>query len=107
MRGKLILLLIIWLLSISVMFIMSKLTPPIASLIYWIILGIFIFTVWLFKLSSKIILLVSFTLFIVAGLLATFSFTTLAEVIMRLSLLGWLIGFSQAVFEYSYIKDLK
>lgn len=104
MKNKLILFFITWFINLSAIFIISRLSPPIASLIYWLILMLFIFTIWLFKISSKIVLPISFGLFIIAGLLTTFNLTIMAEMIMRISLLGWLIGVIQAIFEYLFEK---
>src|SRR3989344_958959 len=100
MKNKLLLLFIIWILGFSVIFIMSRNPAPISLLIYWVILGLFIFTVWFLKLSSRAVLSFSFALFIIAGLLTTFTVVYGVEVILRISLLGWLIGFVQAIFEY-------
>ena len=105
MRSKGFLFLIILLLSFSAIFMISGFAAPIAKIIYWVILGQIIFTIWLFKLNSRVVLLASFVLFVIAGLLTTFSLTVLSEIIMRLSFLGWLIGFSQAVSEYLVQKE--
>lgn len=93
-----------WLLGSSVIFIMCRNTAPISLLIYWVILGLFIFTVFLFKLGSGAVLLFSFVLFIITGLLTTFKVEYIAEIIMRISLLGWMVGFGQAIFEYFFKK---
>lgn len=102
MKNKLSLLFMIWLLGFSAIFIMSRFPTPISLLIYWIILGLFIFTAWFLKLGSRKVLLFSFALFIVAGLLTTFKIIYVAEIIMRISLLGWIVGFIQAIFEYCF-----
>lgn len=104
MKNKLFLLLIIWILSLSFIFILHRYPTPVSLLIYWVILGLFIFTIWFLKLASRAVLLFSFTLFIIAGLLTTFTVSHGPETILRISLLGWLIGFVQAIFEYIFKK---
>lgn len=100
MKNKLILLIGLGMPGLVVILLVSRLNPFFSPLIYWWVLGSCIITVWIFKLSSTPVLLSSFGLFIFAAVLTTFRITNLAEVIMRLSLLGWLIGFIQSVFEY-------
>lgn len=90
--------------GLTIIFIMSGQTATISSLIYWVILGLIIFTIWIFKLSSLVILLFSFALFILAALMTTLTFTAIAEKIMRISLLGWLVGFGESVLEYFFKK---
>lgn len=100
MKNKLILFIGFGILGLVAVLSMSRLNPFFASLIYLWILGICIATIWLFKLSSSPILLLSFGLFILAAILTTVGITSTAEIIMRLSLIGWLIGFIQASYEY-------
>ncbi len=100
MKKKITLFFIIWLLSFIVIVIMDRLSPPISLLIYWIILGLFILTVWFFKLSSKLVFLLSLILFLLAGLMTTLTFTFISERIIRVSFIGWLVGFGCALFEY-------
>lgn len=104
MRNKMFAFFITWLLGFSVIFVMSRNPVPISLLIYWVVLGLFIFTVWLLKLGSRVVLLFSFALFMIAGLLATFRIPIIAEETMRISFLGWLVGFIQAIFEYFFKK---
>lgn len=100
MRNRLILLFIIWLIGLATILILRMLTQPFTSFIYWAILGLFISTVWLFKLKSPLVLFLSFGLFISAGILTAFKVYSIAEMIIRISLIGWLVGFVQSVFEY-------
>lgn len=104
MKKKLILLCIIWFLGFFIIFIISRFNFPVESIIYWITLGVLISTIWILKLSSQALLISSFIIFLVAGLLTTFKMVNQAEIIMRISLLGWLIGFAQAFLEYFLAK---
>lgn len=99
-KDKFILLSTLWLIGSLALFMLVKLNPFLKSLFYWWILGLFIILIWLFKLRSIWLLLFSFGLFILAGLLTTFGLINLAELIMRISLIGWLVGFTQSFFEY-------
>lgn len=100
MKNKLILFIGLVLPGLVAILLVSRLNPFLAPLIYWWVLGLCIITVWFFKLSSSPVLLSSFGLFIFAAILTTIRITNLAEIIMRLSLIGWLVGFTQAVLEY-------
>lgn len=100
MKSKLILFCLIWFVGIIVISIMVKQTMPIPAYIYWIILGLFIFSVWLFKLRNRFILSSSFGLFILSGLLTVFNLVVIAELIARISLLGFLIGFIQSLISH-------
>lgn len=99
-KNKLIFLIGLAILGSAAVIMLSRLNPFFAHLIYWGVLGICIIVIWLFKLSSSPVLLSSFGLFIFAAILTTIGITDLAEIVMRLSLIGWLIGFIQSVFEY-------
>lgn len=103
-KNKFILLSTLWLIGSIALFVLVKLNPSLDSLFYWWILGLFIIIIWLFKLPSIWLLLFSFGLFILAGLLTTFRTAHLAELIMRISLVGWLVGFTQSFFEYLFKK---
>lgn len=103
-KNKYILLSILWLIGSIALFMLVKLSPFLKPLFYWWILGLFIIIIWLFKLPSIWSLLFSFGLFILAGLLTTFGTTNLAELIMRISLIGWLVGFTQSFLEYLFKK---
>lgn len=104
MKNKLILFVLAWLIGIMTIFFIGRQTSHISVLVYWIILGLFIFSVSLFKLSRYFILLFTFCLFIIAGLLTTLGFGSIAEIIMRISLLGWFVGLGKGIFEYFFKK---
>lgn len=104
MRNKLIPLFTVWFMGLTVIIIMRGQTSVISSLIYWMILGLIIFTILLFKLRSQVVLLFSFGLFILAALVTTLTFTSIAEKIMRISLLGWIVGFILSLIEYKKLK---
>lgn len=75
-----------------------------SSLTYWGVLGLYIITILYSKFSSDVVLWFSLILFLLAGLLTTFGVSSLAENLMRLSLIGWLTGFIQSFFEYFFTK---
>lgn len=98
MKSKLILFIGIWFFGLTIIFFMNRLTAPISLLIYWVILGQLIFTVWLFRVKNHIVLLFSLGLFILAGFLTILGVQSWAEIVMKVSLLGWLIGIVRSLF---------
>lgn len=105
MRIKFFIFVLIWLIGIASVFSISRYADPLPMLIYWVWFGLFIFTIWFLKFNSRLILLFAFGLFILAGLADIFGMDFIAEQIIRISLLGWLIGFGQSAFEYSFKKN--
>lgn len=67
---------------------------------YWILLIVWIAIIWILKKDSGFSLLIAFSLFLISATLTVFNFRNLAETIMRVSLIGWLIGIFQALTEY-------
>lgn len=102
---KYILLIALWIIVLISIMVVSNFTSLAENLIYWGILGLYVFTLWLLKLTSKLILLFSFALFILAGFFATFKLDDAAEKIMKVSFIGLLIGFTQSLFEYLFKKS--
>ena len=103
---KYLLLIVLWVIVLISIITVAKLLSINERVLYWGVLGLFIFTIWLLKLTSKPVLLFSFVLIIIAGLFATFKINNLSETIMRISLIGWLIGFTQSFFEYIFKKSV-
>lgn len=104
MIKKFFLFIIIEILGAILVLFMIRLPFPIPVLIYWVILGLFIFTIWLFRLKSWLVLLLSFGAFILSATITTIGFNNMAEIVMRISLLGWLVGYIQSVYEYFFRK---
>ena len=75
------------------------------EIIYWIILIIWIIAIFIFKKDSGLTLKIALALFLVAAVLTVFNLRDLAEPIMRVSFIGWIIGIFQALREY--IKQAK
>lgn len=70
------------------------------NLIYWIILICWILAIKIFKRDSNFALLPAFILFLIAASLTVLGLRNLAEPIMRVSLIGWIIGIFHALIEY-------
>lgn len=68
-------------------------------LFWWVFIG-WIFLTYLFKLKSKFTFIVALSLFAISALFTTIGLQSFAETIMRFSLIGWVIGFLQALIEY-------
>ncbi len=77
----------------------------VSSIIYWFIFVGWIFVLILFNKNSKLTLQLSLGMFIVGVVMFIFGFKVAAETLMRVSMIGWLIGVVQAVIEYK--KDEK
>ena len=75
------------------------------SFIYWFLFFGWIGSILNFKLSSAASLVPAFTLFIVGAILETFGSGDLAEGVLRLSFIGWLIGIAQALIEFRRQND--
>lgn len=72
----------------------------IMEIVYWIILIVWILLIKILKKDSGKSLLVAFSLFLVAAILTVLNLQNLAEPIMRVSLIGWIIGIFHALIEY-------
>ena len=70
-------------------------------LIYWWVLLFVIWLIWTFRLDSKYALWSVLFLFILSALFTSISLRGVGEVLMRLSLLGWMIGVVQSISEKS------
>lgn len=70
------------------------------EIIYWIVLFVWISVVWVLKKDSSFSLVPALFLFGLAALLTVFGLRNLAEPVMRVSFIGWLVGLSHALIEY-------
>lgn len=77
------------------------------EIIYWAILVIWIIAIWVLKKNSGFSLLLAFVLFIISATLTVLTFRNLAEPIMRVSLIGWIVGIFQALIEYRVLLNKK
>lgn len=100
-----IILVIFWLLIILTWWIIPWLPQfkniilPSTFLYFWILFG-WIFLILVHKLKSRFTLAIAFILFSISALLTTVNLQIFAETIMRISLIGWMMGLIQALFEY-------
>lgn len=92
--------LIIWLLILTLLFLLPMLNIYIYS---WILLG-WGFYVWKLKLQSKASFFLTFISFILAYFMTVFSFDIIAEIIMRVGILFLIIGYAQVLIEYKQVK---
>lgn len=79
----------------------------VSSLIYWMILVGWLFSIWNFKLRSSFSLKIAFALFVVAVLFTTLGLVSVGEPMMRVSFIGWMAGVVQAFIEYNKGKNRK
>lgn len=70
------------------------------EIIYWVILIFWVLILLVLKKDSSISLKIALTLFLLAAVLTVFNLQNLAEPVMRISFIGWLIGIFQALIEY-------
>lgn len=70
------------------------------ELLYWLILFSWIAVMWFSKKDSNFAFYPAIVLFIIAAVLTVFGLRSLAEPIMRISFIGWLIGIFKALMEY-------
>lgn len=83
----------------------SGLGFPYFSIIYWLTLFGWLFLIWNYKLESYQSLLPAFIFFVFGALLTVFGLFGIAEIFMRISLMGWLVGIVQALTEYKTHHD--
>lgn len=70
------------------------------SFIYWWVLIAWIFIIWKFRIKANIPLFVAVILLCVSILIKISGFPNIGEKIARLSFIGWIVGFIQALKEY-------
>ncbi len=95
------------LIILDIWFQSTKTEFSVSSLIYWMILIGWLFSIWNFKLKSSFSLKTAFILFIVSAFIVTFGFTLIGELVMRISFIGWMIGGAHAFIEYNRNGDIK
>lgn len=66
---------------------------------YWLILIFWLSSYWILKISSAKSLLFTLWLFLIASFIKLLGVNNVAEFVFRLSLIGLIIGVSQAIFE--------
>lgn len=72
--------------------------------IYLVIITLWILGIVIFKKHSNFALTPAFFLFLVSAFFAVFNLGNIAEQIMRISFIGWIIGISFALIEYKRFK---
>lgn len=70
-----------------------------AAIYFWILVG-WIYVSVVFKLSCSITGMFALVIFFIGVVLTTLGFVSLGESVFRVSFVGWLIWFPQALFEY-------
>lgn len=79
---------------------LSELGVSFESLIYWWLLIGWVFLIINSKWGSSASLIPAFFLFILGAGVAIIGLKGVAESIMRVSFIGWLVGITQALIEY-------
>lgn len=69
------------------------------AIYFWILVG-WVYLSVVFKLSSSFTGILALVIFFVGVLLTTLGFAVLGETVLRVSFIGWLIWFPQALLEY-------
>lgn len=72
--------------------------------IYLVIITLWILGIVIYKKHSNFALIPAFFLFLVSAFFAVFNLGNIAEQIMRISFIGWIIGISFALIEYKRFK---
>jgi len=74
------------------------------SIIYWMVLPGWLTIVIEKKFKSDVSFSWAFGLFLISAVLAVFGLRYLAEIIMKISFIGWMIGITQALIEYKKLN---
>lgn len=70
------------------------------SLLYlWISLG-WIFSVYLFRVTTQQTFAITVTLFLLSAIITTASFINLGEIFLRVSFIGLIMGYAQSLIKY-------
>lgn len=80
--------------------ILMSLDISVSPQIYWFSLVGWVFLIRNFKLRSSFSFKIGFVFFVLAAVFATFGFRIIAETIMRVSFIGFLIAIAQSLIEY-------
>lgn len=70
------------------------------SLVYWWVLLLGVWLIWTFRLDARFPLLIALALLVLSALMVSIGLREIGETVLRLSLLGWLIGLVQSALEY-------
>ncbi|OGM20073.1 hypothetical protein A2955_02430 [Candidatus Woesebacteria bacterium RIFCSPLOWO2_01_FULL_37_19] len=74
------------------------------SLIYWMILAGLLTIIIEKKFRSEVSFSWAFGLFFISAALAVLGLNFIAEIIMKISFIGWMIGITQALIEYKRLN---
>lgn len=100
------LLILVYLLSIIIVSSLAFITNEdfassfVYSLFYWIVLFLWLITIQIYKAKSKSTFKISIYLFLISAVFSIITLEEIAETIMKLSMIGVLLGVTQSVFEY-------
>lgn len=75
------------------------------ELVYLVIITLWILGIIIFKKNSNFVLIPAFILFLVSAFFTVFNLMDVAEPIMRVSLIGWIVGVFDALIEYKKFKE--
>lgn len=75
------------------------------ELLYLVIFIIWVLGIIFFKKHSAYALVPAFLLFLVSAFFTVFNLSVIAEPIMRVSFIGWIIGVFGALIEYKKFKE--
>ena len=80
----------------------SRFSPPTSFVIYWMIFIGWVAIVLNFRLVGRKSLKFAFYLFLISASTYVFGLESFSESIMRISLLGWIIGITQTLLESKF-----
>jgi len=72
--------------------------------IYLVIIILWIFVIKIFKKNSNYALIPAFLFFLISVFFTVFNLIDIAEQIMRVSFIGWIIGIFHALIEYKRVQ---
>ncbi len=99
-----------WLFTLLLLQVLSYITGSgisFSSLIYWTILVGWIYLIWKLRLTSSFSFKAGLFLFVISTIFTILRLLLVAETIMRLSFIGFLIGIIQALIEYKRLNVKK
>lgn len=73
--------------------------------VYLIIITLWVLGIIIIKKNSNYALIPAFFLFLVSAFFSVFNLTDIAEPIMRVSFIGWMVGIVDALIEYKNSKN--
>lgn len=91
---------VLLILFLGIVFISFSLRVSLERISYWYILLAWLILIWRFRLNSGLSMKLGLLLFILSATSYLTTLVNISEVLMRLSLIGFLIGILQAFFEY-------